>query len=44
MGLLSGDLPAHSLYFDPDKGGDSLQNIAKVVTGHGDKIEQAKPR
>ncbi|WHM40083.1 alpha/beta hydrolase [Streptomyces sp. BPTC-684] len=43
-GLVKGDLPAHSLYFDPDAGGDSLPNIASVVTGHGDRITTTRPR
>lgn len=38
MGLGTGDLPAHSSYFDKDAGGDSLNNIARVVAGHGDEI------
>ncbi|MGW9119567.1 alpha/beta hydrolase [Streptomyces sp. NPDC055663] len=43
-GLLTGDLPAHSIYFDPIEGGDSLNNIASVVAGRGDKIQTAVPR
>ncbi|MFH8516506.1 alpha/beta hydrolase [Streptomyces gelaticus] len=43
-GLATGDLPAHSIYFDPIEGGDSLNNIASVVAGHGDKIQNAAPR
>ncbi|MFF1644733.1 alpha/beta hydrolase [Streptomyces sp. NPDC058240] len=44
VGLATGDLPAHSIYFDPVEGGDSLNNIASVVAGHGDKIQTAAPR
>ncbi|WP_371632713.1 hypothetical protein OG693_13725 [Streptomyces sp. NBC_01259] len=43
-GLVTGDLPAHSIYFDDRKGGDSLNNIAKVVTGHGNEIKTTAPR
>ncbi|MFF2330734.1 MULTISPECIES: alpha/beta hydrolase [unclassified Streptomyces] len=43
-GLVTGDLPAHSIYFDPVDGGDSLNNIASVVAGHGDKIQTTMPR
>ncbi|MGX8906339.1 alpha/beta hydrolase [Streptomyces netropsis] len=43
-GLVAGDLPAHSLYFDPEKGSESLKNIAKVVTGHGRDITPVDPR
>ncbi|WP_329198137.1 alpha/beta hydrolase [Streptomyces sp. NBC_01435] len=43
-GLVTGDLPAHSIYFDPVEGGDSLNNIASVVAGHGDKIQTVVPR
>ncbi|WP_442809901.1 alpha/beta hydrolase [Streptomyces sp. NBC_01321] len=43
-GLMTGDLPAHSIYFDPVEGGDSLNNIASVVAGHGDKIQTVEPR
>ncbi|UKW31204.1 alpha/beta hydrolase family protein [Streptomyces sp. TYQ1024] len=43
-GLLTGDLPAHSVYFKENEGGDSLRNIALVVTGHGDHISVAAPR
>ncbi|MFI9724599.1 alpha/beta hydrolase [Streptomyces sp. NPDC052396] len=42
-GLAKGNTPAHSIYFD-QRGGDSLDNIAKIVTGHGDKISKAAPR
>ncbi|MEU5130122.1 alpha/beta hydrolase [Streptomyces mobaraensis] len=43
-GLLTGDLPAHSVYFKENEGGDSLRNIALVVTGNGDHISVAAPR
>ncbi|MEU6016703.1 alpha/beta hydrolase [Streptomyces sp. NPDC047515] len=43
-GLVAGDLPAHSIYFDPIGGGDSLNNIASVVAGRGDKIQSVAPR
>ncbi|CCB77045.1 MULTISPECIES: alpha/beta hydrolase [Streptomycetaceae] len=47
-GLLHGNLPAHTVYFDPspdaDNNGGSLRNIAKIVTGHGDAIKPAEPR
>ncbi|MFD9223202.1 alpha/beta hydrolase [Streptomyces sp. NPDC060064] len=43
-GLLTGKTPAHSHYFDPEKGPTSLQNIANVVTGHGDSIQVTEPR
>lgn len=43
-GLVSGHMPAHSIYFDENKGGKSLYNIASVVAGHGDKIKTAAPR
>ncbi|WP_326736448.1 alpha/beta hydrolase [Streptomyces sp. NBC_01022] len=42
-GLVTGDLPAHSVYFKPE-GGESLYNIASVVTGHGDAIKTTAPR
>ncbi|WP_331445753.1 alpha/beta hydrolase [Streptomyces xanthochromogenes] len=44
VGLVTGDLPAHSIYFDPTEGGDSLDSIAGVVTGHGDKVKAVAPR
>lgn len=44
VGLMSSNTPAHSLYFDPQQGEKSLQNIAKVVTGHGDKVTPVAPR
>jgi hypothetical protein len=43
-GLVTGNLPAHSLYFDPTEGGDSLNSIASVVAGHGDKVKTVAPR
>ncbi|MDI3389852.1 alpha/beta hydrolase [Streptomyces sp. B-S-A8] len=43
-GLATGDLPAHSLYFDPEQGPESLKNIGKIVSGHGDRIEEVQPR
>ncbi len=43
-GLITGDTPAHSIYFDKDDGGDSLSNIANVVAGHGDEITTTAPR
>ncbi|MDK0519753.1 alpha/beta hydrolase [Streptomyces sp. ML-6] len=43
-GLVTGDLPAHSIYFGPVEGGDSLNNIASVVVGRGDKIQTVTPR
>ncbi|MEU3223629.1 alpha/beta hydrolase [Streptomyces sp. NPDC006976] len=44
VGLVTGDTPAHSIYFDKDAGGDSLSNIANVVAGHGDEITTTAPR
>ncbi|NED15978.1 hypothetical protein G3I33_31490 [Streptomyces sp. SID9124] len=44
VGLVTGDLPAHSLYFDPRDGGRSLYNIASVVAGHGEAIVTTAPR
>ncbi|MDH2391295.1 alpha/beta hydrolase [Streptomyces sp. HNM0663] len=43
-GLVSGNLPAHSHYFDPEDGPTSLKNIALVVTGNGDSIKRVEPR
>ncbi|NEC69071.1 hypothetical protein G3I41_31480 [Streptomyces sp. SID9727] len=43
-GLVNGDTPAHSIYFDPRDGGGSLYNIASVVAGHGEAIRTAAPR
>lgn len=44
VGLVTGNLPAHSLYFSDTEGGDSLYNIASVVAGHGDAIKTTAPR
>ncbi|MER8072870.1 alpha/beta hydrolase [Streptomyces sp. NPDC094034] len=36
--------PAHSNYFNPEKDPESARNIAKIVTGRGDKITAEEPR
>ncbi|WP_330238981.1 alpha/beta hydrolase [Streptomyces sp. NBC_00525] len=43
-GLVTGNTPAHSIYFDPKDGGSSLYNIASVVAGHGEAIITTAPR
>lgn len=43
-GLVTGDTPAHSIYFSESEGGKSLYNIASVVAGHGDAIKTTVPR
>ncbi|AXG82465.1 hypothetical protein DVK44_08695 [Streptomyces paludis] len=44
IGLATGNTPAHSHYFDPEKGPNSLHNIANIVTGNGSRIKTTEPR
>ncbi|MCA1216828.1 alpha/beta hydrolase [Streptomyces sp. 8L] len=39
-----GVVPAHSNYFDPVRDASSADNIARVASGHGNKIRAAEPR